>query len=99
MMEETFIAILGRFLAELRPGLCSTLTLSVDLSHDANILFASDSITEILGYQCREVLNKPCFAYFHPDEIDVARSIHKRGLGLDQAAVLHYVRIRSSHGH
>ncbi|KAK0714611.1 hypothetical protein B0H67DRAFT_487553 [Lasiosphaeris hirsuta] len=69
-----------------------------NLSPDANILFASESILDILGYQPEEVLGKSCFDYFHPDEVPLARSVHSRGVLLDKAAVLHYARIRSRDG-
>ncbi|KAI1338542.1 hypothetical protein F5Y15DRAFT_120872 [Xylariaceae sp. FL0016] len=70
-----------------------------NLSPDANILFASDSIIDILGYQPQEVHGKSCFDYFHPDEVPFARSVHSRGVSLDKAAVLHYARVRSRDGH
>ncbi|KAI1079082.1 hypothetical protein F5B20DRAFT_177944 [Whalleya microplaca] len=69
-----------------------------NLSPDANILFASESIVDILGYQPHEVQGKSCFDYFHPDEVPFARSIHSRGVLLDKAAVLHYARILSRDG-
>ena len=69
-----------------------------DLSPDANILFASDSIIDILGYQPDEVRGKSCFDYFHPDEVPFARSVHSRGVLLDKAAVLHYARVLSRDG-
>ncbi|KAI1356888.1 hypothetical protein F5Y01DRAFT_7039 [Xylaria sp. FL0043] len=69
-----------------------------NLSRDANILFASESVVDILGYQPHEVLGKSCFDYFHPDEVPFARSVHNRGVLLDKAAVLHYARISSKDG-
>lgn len=69
-----------------------------DLTADANILFASDSIFDILGYQPDEVKGKSCFDYFHPEEVPFARSVHSRGVLLDKAAVLHYARILSRDG-
>lgn len=69
-----------------------------NLSPNANILFASDSIYDILGYQPDEVQGKSCFDYFHPDEVPFARSIHNRGVLLDKAAVLQYARIFSKDG-
>ncbi|KAI8632024.1 hypothetical protein F5Y19DRAFT_383276 [Xylariaceae sp. FL1651] len=69
-----------------------------NLSPDANILFASESVVDILGYQPQEVQGKSCFDYFHPDEIPFARSVHNRGVLLDKAAVLHYARIMSKNG-
>lgn len=38
------------------------------------------------------------FDFFHPDEVPFARSIHSRGVLLDKAASLHYVRILSVDG-
>lgn len=69
-----------------------------NLSPDANILFVSDSIVDILGYQPQDVQGKSCFDYFHPEEVPFARSVHSRGVLLDKAAVLHYARIMSSDG-
>lgn len=70
----------------------------LDLSRDANILFASDSIADILGYQPHEIMGKSSFDYFHPDEVPFARSIHSRGVLLDKAAVLHYLRVQNRDG-
>lgn len=75
-----------------------TLTHSKDLHPDANILYTSDSIFEILGYSPQEVLGRSAFEYFHPEEIPYARSVHSRGVLLDKAAVLHYARLRSRDG-
>ena len=69
-----------------------------DLTPNANILFASDSIQDILGYLPDEVQGKSCFDYFHPDEVPFARTVHSRGVSLDKAAVLHYARILSRDG-
>ncbi|KAI9795111.1 MAG: hypothetical protein M1816_000133 [Peltula sp. TS41687] len=69
-----------------------------DLSVEARVLYASDSILDILGYAPDEVIGKSCFEYFHPDEIPFARSVHGKGVELDKAAVLSYCRIRSREG-
>ncbi|KAK3988552.1 hypothetical protein QBC44DRAFT_101507 [Cladorrhinum sp. PSN332] len=69
-----------------------------NLTPDANICFASDSIYDILGYTPDEVKNKSCFDFFHPEEEPFARSIHSRGLLMDKAAVLHYARILAKNG-
>ncbi|RFU35642.1 hypothetical protein B7463_g736, partial [Scytalidium lignicola] len=69
-----------------------------NLTPDANILFASDSITDVLGYLPDDVTGRSCFDYFHPDEVPVARYIHNNGVQLDKAAVLHYCRIQHSDG-
>ncbi|KAF9881378.1 potassium voltage-dependent transporter [Colletotrichum karsti] len=65
---------------------------------DAVILFVSDSVYDILGYTPQEVQGKSCFEFFHPEEVPFARSIHSRGVLLDKAAVLHYVRIQARDG-
>ncbi|KAM0503556.1 hypothetical protein ACHAP6_001833 [Verticillium nonalfalfae] len=69
-----------------------------NLSPEANILFASESIFDILGYHPHEVQDRSCFEYFHPEEVPFARSVHNRGVQLDKAAVLHYARILSRSG-
>ncbi|KAK2067714.1 hypothetical protein P8C59_001427 [Phyllachora maydis] len=69
-----------------------------NLTPDANILFASASVENILGYNTLEVRGRSCWDYFHPDEVPFARSVHSRGVLLDKAAVLHYARIRGKDG-
>lgn len=70
-----------------------------DLSLDARLLYASDSIVDILGYSPQEVTGKSCWEYFHPEEIPFARAIHGRGVQLDKAAVLSYCQIKSKYGY
>jgi PAS domain S-box-containing protein len=74
------------------------LSLLLDLSPEANILYASDSIVDILGFQPAEVLGKSCFEYFHPDEIPFARRVHSLGVQMDKAASLHYARVMNRDG-
>jgi PAS domain S-box-containing protein len=69
-----------------------------DLSCDASILYASDSIQVVLGYKPPEVLNRSAWEYFHPQELQFARSVHGRGVRLDKAAVLNYCSIRHKNG-
>ncbi|KAL2106220.1 hypothetical protein VUR80DRAFT_7063 [Thermomyces stellatus] len=69
-----------------------------NLSPEGNILFASESVIDVLGYRPSEVQGKSCFDYFHPQEIPFARSVYSRGILLDKAAVLHYCRIRARNG-
>ena len=71
----------------------------IDLSPDARLLYTSDSIVDILGYNPQEVVGRSCFDYFHPEEIPFARTVHDRGVQMDKAAVLNYCRIRSKYGH
>ncbi|KUJ16799.1 uncharacterized protein LY89DRAFT_733803 [Mollisia scopiformis] len=69
-----------------------------NLGPEANILYASESIVDILGFQPEEVVGKSCFDYFHPDEVPIARVVHSRGVQMDKAAVLHYARIINRQG-
>lgn len=68
------------------------------LSSDANVLFTSDSLVDILGYQPHEIQGTSTFDYFHPDEVLVARLVHRRSVLLDKAAALHYARILRKDG-
>lgn len=66
-----------------------------DLSPDAHILYSSDSIVDILGYQPDEVVNQSCWNYFHPDELPLAQARFGKGVEMDKAAVIAYCRMRS----
>lgn len=74
------------------------MSLLLDLSLDARILYVSTSIEDILGYTPQDVIGKSCWEYFHPDEIPFARAIHGRGVQLDKAAVLNYCQIKNKDG-
>lgn len=65
---------------------------------DARVLYASDSIGDVLGYQPREVVGKSCFEYFHPDETPFAKAVHGRGVHLDRAAMLSYCNLKRTDG-
>ncbi|RPB03224.1 hypothetical protein L873DRAFT_1670829, partial [Choiromyces venosus 120613-1] len=65
---------------------------------EARLVYASHSITEVLGYNCQEIVGRSCFEYFHPDERPFAQSVHGRGVELDKAAVLSYCRLRTADG-
>lgn len=69
-----------------------------ELSRDASIRYASDSIQIVLGYEPHEVLNRSCWEYFHPQELPFARSVLGRSVWLDKAAVLNYCSIRHKSG-
>lgn len=74
------------------------LTYTLGLSAEANILYATASITLILGYQPEEVIGRSVFDYFHPEEVPFARDVHQRGVQMDKAAALHYARIQDRNG-
>ncbi|RVD80316.1 uncharacterized protein DFL_008218 [Arthrobotrys flagrans] len=69
-----------------------------DLSSEARIVYASDSVADVLGYPPEEVIGLSCFDFFHPDELPFARKIHNRGIHLDKAAVLAYCRVKHKNG-
>ncbi|EWC47199.1 hypothetical protein DRE_03318 [Drechslerella stenobrocha 248] len=69
-----------------------------DLSPEARIVYASDSVTDVLGYPPEDVAGLSCFDFFHPDELPFARKVHTRGIHLDRAAVLVYCRVRHKDG-
>lgn len=69
-----------------------------NLTPEANILFASESIVDVLGYEPHEVAGRSCFDYFHPDEVPFARGAHNREVKMDKAAVLYYARIQDRNG-
>ncbi|KAJ5896421.1 uncharacterized protein N7473_005820 [Penicillium subrubescens] len=103
-MDVTFITIHGKSYPG-PPPLLLPLSLAIadsrvgeDLSRDASILYASDSIQVVLGFQPLEVLNRSAWDYFHPQELQFARSVHGRGVRLDKAAVLNYCSIRHKNG-
>ena len=100
-MDTTFITIHGESSAlatqpaSLGADSCIFVT---DLSRDARILYASDSVVDILGHTPDEVVNRPAWDFFHPDELPVAQDFHSRGVLLDKAAVLAYCQIRNRQG-
>ncbi|KAF1987458.1 hypothetical protein K402DRAFT_49494 [Aulographum hederae CBS 113979] len=69
-----------------------------DLSLDARIRYASDSIVDILGHTPDEVVNKSSWDFFHPQEIPLAKEVHNRGVKLDKAAVLAYCQLKNRYG-
>ncbi|RPB24614.1 hypothetical protein L211DRAFT_878378 [Terfezia boudieri ATCC MYA-4762] len=69
-----------------------------DLSPEARLVYASDSISDVLGYEPHEVVGKSLFSYFHPEEMPFAQTFHGRGVEMDKAAVLAYCRLKSKAG-
>ena len=72
--------------------LCRTFLTMHDLTPSATVLYASESIEDVLGYDPDEVIGKSCFDYFHPDELPFARDKHTQSIHFDNAAVLAYCR-------
>ncbi|KAF1361071.1 hypothetical protein EJ07DRAFT_75914, partial [Lizonia empirigonia] len=74
------------------------ITIHVDLSDDARILYSSDSIVDILGHTPDEVVNRSVWQFFHPEELPIAKAKYGRGVRLDKAAVLSYCRLKNRQG-
>jgi PAS domain-containing protein len=63
-----------------------------DLSPSATVLYASDSIEDILGYEPEEVVGMSFFDYLHAEELSFARTRNGESIHFDHAAVLSYCR-------
>ncbi|KAK6610565.1 hypothetical protein H4I96_02163 [Botrytis cinerea] len=66
-----------------------------NLTPQANILYASESISEILGYEPEDVVGKAWFEYFdkNNDNTPFARQATSQGVHLEKAAVIYHARI------
>lgn len=69
-----------------------------DLTPDANILYSSDSVVDILSYTPDEIVNRSAWDFFSLDDLSVAREFHQKRINLDKAAVLAYCRIKDRNG-
>jgi PAS domain S-box-containing protein len=74
------------------------LTPSLDLSDDAIILYSSDSIVDVLGNTPDEVVGKKAWDFFHPSDLSLAQTLHKRSNDMDKASVLVYCDIKNRDG-
>ncbi|KAH7885455.1 hypothetical protein F5I97DRAFT_1937653 [Phlebopus sp. FC_14] len=66
----------------------------VDFSEDARWLFASESLSELLGYEPRDVIGTPALELVHPDEFPAIRQLHYDTIRQDKAAVIAYLRLK-----
>jgi PAS domain S-box-containing protein len=69
-----------------------------DLTPEAFILYSSDSITSILGYEPDEIVNRSAWDFFPEEELPRAKIFHQRRIVTDKAAVLAYCRIQNKAG-
>ncbi|QSZ35689.1 hypothetical protein DSL72_006811 [Monilinia vaccinii-corymbosi] len=67
-----------------------------NLTPEANIMFASESISDILGYEPEDVVGKPWFEYFdkNNDDTPLARQVTSHGVHLEKAAVIYHADIQ-----
>lgn len=71
---------------------------SEDLDPECRIMYCSDSVMDVLGYEPDDIVEKSCWEFFHPDEIPLARAKHGRSVMMDKAAVLSYCRMKHADG-
>jgi PAS domain S-box-containing protein len=70
----------------------------LDLTDDANILYVSDTVTDVLGYTQRELLGQPAWGVFHSNHLDHGKRIHRQALEHDKASMLVYCDLKHASG-
>ena len=76
----------------------TNVTYAVDLTPNANIVFTSDSIVDVLGWSPGDFVNHSYWEFFHPDELPLAKRKHGEGVAQDKAAILSYCRMLDRDG-
>ncbi|KZV73193.1 hypothetical protein PENSPDRAFT_649105 [Peniophora sp. CONT] len=66
----------------------------VDFTEKANWVFLSESVSELLGYEPRELVNTPSLDLVHPDEFPPVKQMHYDTISQDKAAALAYLRMK-----
>lgn len=66
----------------------------VDFTEDARWVYASESVTDLLGYDVGEIVGRPALDLVHPDEFPQVRAMHYDTIKQDKAAVLAYLRMK-----
>ncbi|EAU86124.2 hypothetical protein CC1G_03335 [Coprinopsis cinerea okayama7 len=66
----------------------------VDFSQEARWLYMTDSVTDLLGFEPKELIGRPSLELVHPDEFPRVRQLHYDTIQQDKAAVLVYLRLR-----
>lgn len=74
------------------------LTMILDLTPEASILYTSDSLIDVLGYTPEEIAGRSCWEFFPQDELPYARMVHQKRVTMDNAAVLVYCNVKSKSG-
>ncbi|KAK9451801.1 uncharacterized protein V1518DRAFT_409583 [Limtongia smithiae] len=69
-----------------------------DLTDNATILYASDSVSLVLGYEPAEVEMRSCFDFVNPPEVSRSRGLFQMLIATDRAAALEYVRLTRRDG-
>lgn len=66
----------------------------VDFSQEARWLYMTGSVTELLGFEPKELIGRSSLELVHPDEFPRVKKLHYDTIQLDKAAVLVYLRLR-----
>ncbi|KAL4250589.1 PAS domain-containing protein [Abortiporus biennis] len=66
----------------------------VDFTEDAHWVYASESVSDLLGFEPHELIGRPSLELVHPDEFPQVRGLHYSTIKQDQAAVIAYLRMR-----
>ncbi|KAN0074606.1 hypothetical protein V8E55_011655 [Tylopilus felleus] len=66
----------------------------VDFSEDVRWLYVTESLTELLGYEPRDVIGRPAVELVHPEEFPAVRRLHYDTIRQDKAAVIAYLRLK-----
>ncbi|KAL5612606.1 hypothetical protein BROUX41_004299 [Berkeleyomyces rouxiae] len=69
-----------------------------DLTEKCRIIFATDSVQDILGYTPEEAQHRSAFDFIHPAELETARRVYSRAILLDKASVLHTLHLLDKNG-
>ncbi|RPA87496.1 hypothetical protein BJ508DRAFT_320509 [Ascobolus immersus RN42] len=69
-----------------------------ELHDDAKIVYISESVQDLLGYEPSEVIGKSPFDFFIGEQAAAARRQHGRGVKMDKAAVLTKWNLRAKNG-
>ncbi|PHH53485.1 hypothetical protein CFIMG_005109RA [Ceratocystis fimbriata CBS 114723] len=69
-----------------------------DLTDKCRVIFATESVYEILGYTPEEAKHRSVFDFIHPAEQEAARRIYSRAALLDKATVLHTLYLLTKGG-
>jgi len=66
----------------------------VDFSENARWLFLTPSVSDLLGYESRELIGRPALELVHPEEYPKVKQMHYDTIRQDKAAVLAYLRMK-----
>ncbi|RDX49966.1 hypothetical protein OH76DRAFT_1403214 [Lentinus brumalis] len=66
----------------------------VDFTEDANWVYCSESVYDLLGFEPHELIGTSSLLLVHPDEFSEVKELHYTTISADQAAVLAYLRMK-----